>query len=234
MVTSMNWKSWWETFITMGWIKMSTSSKPKFRVVENPYDFSDIYDDFKEDYLKRDVTVSDMLEKYDISYSKYKQLRKQVAEETGVNIKPSMNSIATRWETESKYIDQLKTTKKYRVSKYIDGVFRHFGVYSNLDVAIYVRDRLIESNWSQKEYIAIRKELFGEDYPKSNVEVVYSEFKKDFLKGHTMEYLKAKYHLKPSHYKQLSKRVRTEERLVRKPQMSNKEIKKYEQDIDKF
>lgn len=204
-------------------------SRPNFRIVENDRDYSEIYDDFKKDYLSREVTVAHMLEKYDISANKYRQIKKEVAEETGVNIKPTMHSVATKWKYETRYIDKLKNTGKYRVSKFINGFHKHFGVYDDLKTAIYVRDKLEENDWSEEFYETLKWEIHGsEKVVKKDLEEVYDKFKTDFMKGHTIKYLRTKYDLTEYGYITLSRLVRSEMGLVRKPQMSAKEVRLYE------
>ena len=138
-------------------------SKPTFRIIEgeiNPHD--DIYEDFKADYLSIDITVDEMLEKYNISKNTYKHLRLRVAEETGVNRKMTANKFTRMWTHQSRFIDHLKLRDKYRVAKVINGKYYHFGVYDDMDTAIYVRDKLEENNWSNETYKQLRWELFND------------------------------------------------------------------------
>lgn len=207
----------------------SVKSKPKFRLIEGGDDYSDIYEDFKKDYLSVDTTVEEILNKYNITNNKYQQLKKQVAEETGVNRKPSMYGRSSPWIHEKKYIDRMKSNGKYRVSKWINGSNRHFGVYDDLETATMIRDKLWVRGWTQKAYREIKIEYFGEDPEEQlNIEEIYDDFKKDFMKGHSVDYLMEKWNLSTHFYRVLSKMIRSEENLVRKPQMSYREVRAIE------
>lgn len=212
----------------------SVKSKPKFRVVEGlPHiENSEIYEDFKADYLSVNITKKEMLEKYDISNNQYDQLRKKVAEETGVNRKASKTQLTKVWTHHTRFIDYMKAIDKFRVSKFINGSHNHYGVYDDLDTAIYVRDRLEANNWSYQTYKDLRFELFGEEDNKTKIERIYNDFKKDWLNGESMKFLTRKYKIGNNTYKVLSKMIRSETGIERKPQLHYKVMRKHERSLN--
>lgn len=211
----------------------SVKSRPKFRIIEGGSElkYNEIYEDFKADYLSPNITVKEMLKKYDISSSTYNQLRKRVAEETGVNQKMSKVKYIRSWTHHSRFIDYMKTSDKFRVSKVILGKKTHFGLYDDIETAVYVRDKLEKNNWSQQTYKEIRKEIFGEVDKIENVDEFYDDYKKDFMNGESNKYLRAKYGVSKWVCNQLSRRIRSEEGILRKPYLEYREMKKHEQDL---
>lgn len=196
----------------------SVKPRPKFHIIEGADDFSNIYEEFKEDYLNPNYTVKTIKEKYDLTDNQYRQLKNDVAEETGVNRKPSNTNFERLWVHETRFIDVLKSTHKFRVSKVIHGNYHHFGVYDNLKTAIYVRDTLEENNWSKEVYKQLRYELFGEEIKdKTVIEEIYDDFKVDFMDGKSIKSLMKKYEISLHHYKTLSRMIRKEEGIKRKP-----------------
>ena len=209
--------------------------RPKFRIVEgcSTTEYDDIYEDFKADYLSVNITVNEMLEKYGISNNTYKHLRNRVAEETGVNRKMSKVRFLNEWDFFSRYIDYMKKSDKYRVSKDVRGKQTHFGLYDDMDTAVYVRDKLEENDWSQETYKELKDELFGKVDERDKFDRIYEDFKKDYVNGESRRYLLLKYHLGAKLYNALSKKVRSETGLVRKPQLHHKQMWKNERDLYK-
>lgn len=213
----------------------SVKSKPKFHITEggslSENRIKQIYEDFKADYLSEHITVAQMLEKYSISYNQYNTIRKMVAEETGVNRKFSKTKYTRSWTHHSRYIDYVKNIDKFRVSKVIQGTKTHFGTYDNEETAVYVRDKLEENNWSQKVYKQIREELFGVVDSRDKIDRIYDDFKVDYMNGESRKFLLCKYHIGHNIYNTLSKRIRSEEGLLRKPQLHHKEMWKHERNL---
>lgn len=206
--------------------------RPNFRIIESHKDYSDIYEDFKKDYLSKEITVPEILEKYNISQNAYYRIKEEVAEETGVNSKPTGNCIATKWKYETRYIEQLKSTGKYRVSKFINGYHKHFGLYNDLKTAIYVRDTLEKNNWSDEAYEKLKWKIHEVDEStRQTIDEIYPEFKKDFMEGHTIKYLMGKYGLTRYKYSVISRLIRSEMGIMRKPQMSERENRLHERGI---
>lgn len=196
----------------------SVKSRPKFRIVEDTSEFRDIYEYVKQDYLDPKVRVSDILKKYNISNKNYQRIRKEIIEETGVTRKPMDYDFDEHWRHETRFISQVKTTKKFKVVKVMNGKYHHFGVYDDLKTALEVRDILEEANWDKEVYKKLRMEMFGKEIKeKTEIEKIYDEFKKDFLEGFTTKELIRKYGITKTHYNALSKAIRTEMGLHRKP-----------------
>lgn len=206
--------------------------RPNFKIVETSYDdYSDIYDDFKRDYLSEDITVKEMIEKYGISKNKYMRIKKVVAEETGVNRKISRNTTGSLWSHYDKYIERHKALEKYKVSKVIGGTLFFYGIYDSLEDALFIRDRLEECDWSMDCYRKLRYELFNEESLQDKIRRVYIDFKDDYMEGESIKYLMKKYDLTISMYKILSKMIRSEEGLLRKPQLHYKVARQHERDL---
>ena len=212
----------------------SVKTRPKFRIIEggSQSEHEDIYEDFKADYLSVNITKKEMLKKYDISDNTYTHLKNRVAEETGVNRKMSKVKYIRSWTHHSRFIDYMKKNDKYRVSKVIMGKKTHFGLYDDMETAMMVRDRLEKDNWSQKTYRQIRHELFDEPLEDPiKIEEIYDDFKKDFMNGESVKFLTKKYHIGNWTYIGLSKKVRSEEGIIRKPQLHYKVMRKHERDL---
>lgn len=192
---------------------------------------NEIYEDFKLDYISPNITVREMMKKYNLSKNQYDHLKNRVAEETGINRKVSKQKFVRTFTHYSRYIDFQKSTGKYRVAKVIMGKKTHFGVYDDLETAVYVRDTLEANNWSNQTYKDLRYELFGEEEERVKIERIYDDFKKDFIKGQSLKYLLKKYHIGNSTYKSLSQMVRAETGLTRKPQLHYKEMRRNERDL---
>ena len=208
-------------------------SKPNFVIVEGGSltERSEIYEDFKLDYISPNITVKEMMEKYNLSKNQYEHLRNKVAEETGINRKISKQKFFIKFTHYSRFIDYQKSTGKYRVTKVIMGKKTHFGVYDDLDTAVYVRDTLEANNWSNETYKDLRFELFGEEEERTKIERIYEDFKKDFVRGESLKFLLKKYNIGNSTYKSLSSMVRAETGLSRKPQLHYKVMRKNERDL---
>lgn len=211
---------------------MSSKDKPSFNIIESSYeDYDDIYEDFKNDYMSCAITVKKMQEKYDITPNQYRRLKNRVMEETGVNRKLSRNTTGSMWVHCDKYIEGHKSSNRYKVSKVINGKKFFFGVYDSLEEAKFIRDRLEEENWSIDAYERLRYELFGEEPNHNKIEKIYDDFKVDFMRGESMKYLRKKYSLGSDAYRTLSKMIRCEEGLIRKPQLNYKVARKNERDL---
>ena len=215
----------------------SVKSRPKFSIVEGG-SFSKekqekIYEDFMEDYLSSDIKKSEMLEKYELSENQYIHLKNRVAEETGVNRKASKTTGICAWQHKSRYIDYMTKANKFRVSKVIIGKKHHFGMYDDFKTAEYVRDTLEENNWSQETYEKLRYEIFGEEDNPLDLKDIYDDFKRDFLNGESIRWLVKKYGISNNTYNTLSKMVRSETGLLRKPQLHIKVMRRHERDLFK-
>ena len=211
---------------------MGLKAKPKFSIIESSYEnYDGIYEDFKRDYLSVDITVNEMLDKYNLTPNQYRRLKNRVAEDTGVNRKLSRNTTGSLWVYCDKYIDTHKSENKFKVSKVINNKTFFYGIYDSLEEARYIRDTLEANDWSDECYKELRHDLFGDESYQEKLDRVYEDFKKDFLIGESMRYLTIKYDLTQDMYKVLSKSIRSEMGLIRKPQLNYKVAKRHERNL---
>ena len=210
-----------------------TKARPNFKIVEGGslVERNEIYEDFKLDYMSPNITVAQMLKKYDLSKNQYYHLKNRVAEETGINHKISKQKFVRKFTHYTRNIDYQKSTGKYRVSKVTMGKKKHFGVYDDLDTAVYVRDKLEANHWTDQAYKELRFELFGEEDQYEKIDRIYDDFKKDFVKGESTKFLTRKYHIGQTLYKTLSQMVRSETGLTRKPQLPLDEMRRNERNL---
>lgn len=123
----------------------------KFNLIENPRTFyEDFYEDFKNDFLNSQYNISDLRKKYNLSFHQYNKLRKLVCEETGLKSKPTKNFRQKKVIEDNTYIRQIYG--KWGILKVINKKVIYYGYYDDINVARYIRDRLIECNWD-KSYL---------------------------------------------------------------------------------
>ena len=128
----------------------------KFTLIEGETDFSDIYNEFKQDFLNPNLLRSEIMKKFNLSENEYRKIRKQVVKETGVAAKPNKYHPVIPCETS--YIHKSKS--KWMIVKYVDGKKKFFGTYDDLRVAMLIRDELIKYNWDKSELEKIRNRIF--------------------------------------------------------------------------
>ena len=122
------------------------SKKLNFRIVEGERDFSDIYDDLKQDFLDNNLSQVELMKKYDISMNQLKNLRKEM-EDAGVEFPKVYYGTKS---PENRYIYYNKRDNTYMIQKYLRGRVKRFGSYDNIEDARFVRDVLLENNWNGK------------------------------------------------------------------------------------
>lgn len=123
------------------------SKKLNFRIVEGEEDFTDIYEDLKQDFLENNLTQLELLKKYDLSMKKLKNLRKQMEDE-GVEFPKVYYG---KKPPEDRYIYFNKRDDTYMVQKNIRGRIKRYGSYDTIENARFVRDALVENNWDDKK-----------------------------------------------------------------------------------
>lgn len=212
----------------------SAKVRPNFRIVEGGslIERSEIYEDFKADYISPNITVDEIKKKYGLTKNQYEHLRRRVAEETGINRKISKTKFFKKFTHYSRFIDYQASSGKYRVCKMIMGKKTHFRVYDDLDTAVYVRDTLEKNKWDSEVYRQLRYELFGEEEKRTKIERIYDDFKKDWMNGESVKFLLKKYHIGISTYKVMSKMVRIDTGIDRKPQLHYKVMRKHEKSLE--
>ena len=117
-----------------------------FKIIEGEDTrLTDIYDDFKTDFLNPSYSVRDLMKKYDISFNHYNKLRKSVCLELGISCKPKSEINKSRLVNEDTYINRYG--KKYAIFKTLNHKRCSFGVYDDLETARLVRNELLKCNW---------------------------------------------------------------------------------------
>lgn len=120
-----------------------------FNLIEGNDDWINVYPDFKADFLDETVNVSDLKKKYGLSNGKYKYLREQVLDETGLQEKPIKLGGRNLAFKEGRFIVRDKKGT-CRIYKTIDRVKISFGTYPDFETAKLVRDKLVECKWDKK------------------------------------------------------------------------------------
>ena len=102
-------------------------------------------DEFYEDYVNKIGNARELQRMYNISPRQYRLIVRYFRDKYKPfkKYKPSM----------TKYI-YVTRDDKYTIRKRVDGCFKYFGTYKELDKAITVRDKLVECDWD-KEKISI-------------------------------------------------------------------------------
>ena len=119
--------------------------------------FDDIYNEFKQDFLNKNFTRTDMLKKYNLSPNKYNQLRIKVCKECNLSHKPFTRG-ESRIITDDTYI--YPAGRKFRVSKTINHKTVNFGLYDTFEIAKVIRDKLISCNWDKSKLNEIQEEVY--------------------------------------------------------------------------
>lgn len=194
------------------------TDKPRFRWVEGDKWATDIdFEELKMDYLNPQITVDEILKKHNISRNEYRRLRNRLVEETGVPVKPSTHGGKPKIHNSREYITYDSLAQKFRVSKYIKGMLRHYGRYKTLEEAQRVRDVMIEHDWDWEYYWEYIKPSYFTNFPLASREEVMDDFEKDYLDGMTGKELMKKYGLSPHYLHTLSISIKHKHGLMRKP-----------------
>ena len=188
-------------------------SRPNFRIIEKPPSQVDL-EEFKKDYLNPKMKVKDICMKYDISRNRYNQLRREVAEQTGVAHKPTEIGGRDIRFNEFKNIHKIELSGKYRLTAYKDGKATFYGNYDTLEIATEVRDLLIEHDWDMDYYKEVIK-------PKYNPSLDFSTpigFEEDFMGGElSIDELREKYNLTQHQYRMISTPIKIKYGIRQKP-----------------
>lgn len=188
------------------------SSDVQFRIVEGN-DCVDTIDveEFKKDFLDPSLSVNDICEKHNISKNNYQRLKKEHFPDTR---KPFIVNTAPICDID-RYISQRDGG--YVVSKRISGSQRYFGIWNTLEQARTVRDILESNNWDVGLYYEL-KEHSAKSYPlKNHCREIYDEFRRDYMGGIPYKTLIKKYGITTHQYSVLSKWIREELGIKRKP-----------------
>lgn len=188
-------------------------SRPNFRIIEKPPSDIDM-EEFTRDYLNPNMEVKDICMKYDISRNRYNKIRKEVVKETGVTHKPTAVGGRDIRFNQFKNIYKIELSGKYRISSYKKGETNFFGNYDTLEIAIEVRDLLIEHDWDRDYYNKVIR-------PKYNPSLDFSTpegFEEDFMSGEmTIDELRKKYNLTQYQYRMISTPIKIKYGISHKP-----------------
>ena len=194
------------------------ADKPTFRIIDGDKWNSNIdFEQLKLDYLNPKITVDDILKKHNISRGEYHRQRKRIVEETGIPVKPSVHGGQPKIHNSNEHITYDSLAQKFRVSKYINGMLRHYGRYKTLEEAQRVRDVMIDHDWDYDFYWNNIKPSYFTKFPLSSREEVMDDFEKDYLEGMTGKELMKKYGLSPHYLNTLSMSIKHKHGLMRKP-----------------
>lgn len=120
-----------------------------FRIVEN-FDYEDRYDGFKEDFLNG-MTKADLRDKYDIPPRIWREWRDRILKdnETTRRFEGTYNR-PRKYKTN--FSDNFfRTTYKGNVTvlRRVEGKNYSYGSYPSMDIAVKVRDMLVDSKWDK-------------------------------------------------------------------------------------
>ena len=125
----------------------------KFQIVENPEKFNEtVYQQFQKDYQNYNIRPRELMEKYQFSQIDSSRYIHEIYRRAGFRRKRGVQN--------PRHIYKLETGV-YRVSKTINGKTYHYGVYQKEKDAVYVRDKLIQSNWDIGKLEEIRYKLLA-------------------------------------------------------------------------
>jgi len=108
----------------------------------------------KHDYFTKKMHWNEIIKKYQIPYHKFYGLLNK--------IKKDMGLIDSRTVNKNRYIYKYKRNGKYFIRKNIKGKRKGFGYYTDLDVAVKVRDRLEEMSWNVTRWHKEREKIIEE------------------------------------------------------------------------
>jgi len=116
-----------------------------FRVVDGgDDDFSNIFDDFEQDYLAYNITNDELRKKYDLSKKKFARISQLVKTKHGLSKRP----IPCK--------NYYKHDTGYYIAKMIDGKHQYLGHAPTKEMAIRAVDKCKELDWDiEKCKIAI-------------------------------------------------------------------------------
>ena len=192
-----------------GLVLMSVqTSKPTFRIIEG-YDIDVNYEGFKKDFLNPLILKDELIEKYGLNRSTYKEYRKKVLDETGLSMKPSCN------HRDSPNLVLVNNIRKigdyYIVMKITYGKTVFYGRFPDYDTAKMVRNRMVESNWD-KILGEELKHMYGMTRVKPSLDEakrVYDEFEYEyFFSDLKLKEIREKLGIKRSVYQYLIMMIR--------------------------
>lgn len=179
-----------------------------FNIVEGNDDWMNIYPDFKEDFLDININVSQLKQKYDLSFGKYNYLRKKVLKETGLIEKPAKIGGRNYIYKEDRFIRKNKNGS-CTIWKTLNRTKICFGTYSDFETAKMVRDKLVECDWDKKTGEELKKKYGGSKKRLGDVSQYLEDFEKLYLdRNYKMSEIMDELKITRYQYSRLSKIVR--------------------------
>ena len=158
-------------------------SKINFRIVEvseSDRSYDDLYDDFKEDFLNKEYSVSDLRNKYSIPNYVYREWSSKIREEYGLNKKPTLHHSPILKPD----IHLYKLSDGWGIRKRVNDDMKYFGRYSDKDTARFVRDKLVKCDWDKSVADELIKEygiVVNSKIDPDELMLKYGEFKHLYL-----------------------------------------------------
>lgn len=156
---------------------MTLGDKPTFTIVESHYTDDVDYDEFRKDFLDPSTRVPDLKKKYSLSYRDYKNLSSKVCKEENIEKKPTsyknynLPKVLDTYGT-TKYI-QVTRGNKFRIYNANNTRKRYCGTYDDLETAMKIRDKMVESNWDEDVIVELMDE-----YSNNNWNTAYNDAKR--------------------------------------------------------
>lgn len=181
-----------------------------FKIVDGEKDYEEKYKKFEELYCNSEMNIKDICSSLHLTNRMYRKMRQEVVNKTGYK-RPSFKRVSF---AEDRYIHRTDADH-FEIRKRVDGKQISFGTFETMSIACNVRDYLERNNWDT-ELIPFVKE----QYPLPNFADgfdEYNRFKEEFLGGTSVHDLRTMFDLSQYKYDALSRKVRNECGLERKP-----------------
>lgn len=118
----------------------------QFKIIEQESrNLSELYPLFKKEYMNPNNTVSDVKEILHLSNSEYRHLRKELHQETGIEIKPNNFNPSGFYDTPDRYIHRRGRAFEIRKGR------KYYGRFKTIEDARVHRDKLKEVNWDTEK-----------------------------------------------------------------------------------
>lgn len=181
-----------------------------FRIVDGENDYEEKYAKFEELYCDSEMNIKDICSSLHLTNRMYRKMRQEVVNKTGYK-RPVFKKVSF---AEDKYIHRTEADH-FEIRKRIDGKQISFGTFETMSIARNVRDFLEMNNWDSELIPFVKEQYPIPSFPDNFKK--YNEFKKEFLDGTCVRDLRTMFDLSQHNYYLLSRKVRDECGLKRKP-----------------
>lgn len=113
------------------------------------------YEEFKQDYINKKISVQEIRDKYHLGMSRYKNLAREVREETGAYRSNKSNK-------NPKYYCRRKNS--FIIQKRLNGECISFGQYKNETTTKKMVELLKGSDWDRTRVLEFKEKLRDEGY----------------------------------------------------------------------